>query len=168
MWQHGDCPFGSFNTVVQMQRTDAEDDIMLDDDELAAIRRKKMEQMMQRARAPKVEEPLANGRVNQLFDSNFWPTIKQTKTAVVDFYGEWCNPCKALAPIMTELARDYVGKVFFGKIDIDRNRRTTAQFNVQSVPIVFAFKHGKPAGNMLGLRPINDYDIWVERLLNAE
>ncbi|MGY5876226.1 MAG: thioredoxin domain-containing protein [Candidatus Thorarchaeota archaeon] len=140
---------------------------MLNDDELAAIRRRKMELMMERAQQPKVEEPLANGTVVQLTDANFWSIVGQTKTALVDFYGEWCQPCKVLAPILTELSRDYAGKVLFTKIDIDRNPVTQRQFNVQSVPMVFAFKHGKPVGNLAGLRTMNDYDMWVERLLAA-
>jgi len=137
------------------------------DDELAEIRRRKMEKLMAQAQAPKVEEPMANGVVNLLTDATFWPTIQQTKTSLIDFFGEWCNPCKMLAPIFNELARDYQGKAFFGKIDIDRNPRTTAQFGVQSVPMVIAYKNGKPAGQIPGLRTYNDYDMAIERLLTA-
>jgi thioredoxin-like negative regulator of GroEL len=53
-------------------------------------------------------------------------------------------------------------------MDIDRNRRTATQFGIQSVPMVFAFKNGKPAGSLPGLRPINDYDMLIERLLNKQ
>jgi len=112
---------------------------MLSDDELAEIRRRKMKLLIEQAKKPKVAEQLANGQVNQLHDHNFWETIQKTKVALVDFYGEWCNPCKALAPIFAELAQDYAGKAFFAKIDIDRNRRTVGQFGVQSVPMVIVF-----------------------------
>lgn len=135
------------------------------DDELAEIRRRKMQELMSQAQAPKVAEPMANGMVNLLTDATFWPTVQQTKTTLIDFYGEWCNPCKALAPIFNELAKDYQGKAFFGKIDIDRNPRTTTQFGVQSVPMVIAFQNGKPAGQIPGLRTYNDYDMVLERLL---
>ncbi len=138
------------------------------DDELAEIRRRKMQQIMQQAQGspqtPQVAEPMANGQVNLLFDNTFWNTIQRTKTALVDFYGEWCNPCKMLAPIFAELAQDYRGKAFFGKIDIDRNPRTTAQFGVQSVPMVIAFKNGKPVGQLPGLRSYMDYDNILQRL----
>jgi thioredoxin 1 len=137
---------------------------VLSDDELAEIRRRKMQLLMERASKPKVQEPLANGQVNPLFDSNFWQTIQQTKLAVVDFYGEWCMPCKSLAPILAELASEYAGKVFFAKVDIDRNRRTTTQFGVQSVPNVVVFKDGKPAGNIPGLRSYSEYDSVLARL----
>ena len=137
---------------------------MLSDDELAEIRRRKMKLLMEQAQKPKVAEPMANGIVNQLHDHNFWQTIQKTKIAFVDFYGEWCNPCKALAPIFAELAKDYAGKVYFAKIDIDRNRMTTGQFGVQSVPMVIVFKNGKPVGNLPGLRGYNDYDMVLSQL----
>ena len=115
---------------------------MLNDDELEAIRRRKMQILMERAQEaqnPKPPEPMANGYVNLLTDANFWPTIQKTKLAIVDFFGQWCAPCKTLAPIFAELAKDYEGQVYFAKIDIDQNRRTTTQFGVQSVPMVIAF-----------------------------
>ena len=138
---------------------------MLSDDELAEIRRRKMKLLMEQAQKPKVAEPLANGQVNLLHDNNFWQTIQKTKVALVDFYGEWCNPCKALAPIFAELAQDYAGKAYFAKIDIDRNRRTVGQFGVQSVPMVIVFKDGKMAGQLPGLRSYADYDMALSQLV---
>ncbi|MFQ5833408.1 MAG: thioredoxin domain-containing protein [Candidatus Thorarchaeota archaeon] len=138
---------------------------MLNDDELAEIRRRKMQLMMERAAKPKVEEPMANGVVNLLTDSTFWPAMSQTKTAMVEFFGDWCAPCKVLAPILATLASDYASKVYFAKIDIDRNRRTTVQFGVQSVPMVIAFKNGKPIGKIPGLRAYDDYDTVIESML---
>ncbi|MHA1136106.1 MAG: thioredoxin domain-containing protein [Candidatus Thorarchaeota archaeon] len=138
---------------------------MLSDDELAEIRRRKMKQLMEKAQKPKVAEPLGNGKVNQLHDHDFWQTIQQTKVAVVDFYGEWCQPCKTLAPIFSELAQDYEGKAYFAKVDIDRNRRTVGQFGVQSVPMVIVFKNGKPVGNLPGLRGYADYDMILSQMI---
>ena len=143
---------------------------MLNDDELEEIRRRKMQILMERAQEaekPKALEPMANGLVNELYDANFWTTISKTKFAIVDFYGQWCAPCKTLAPMFAELARDYTGKVYFAKIDIDRNRRTTVQFGVQSVPMIIAFKDGKPIGKLPGLRPYNDYDMVIEQMIGG-
>lgn len=143
-------------------------DLVLNDDELEEIRRRKMQILMERAREaqkPKEMEPMANGRVNLLTDANFWSTIQQTKFALVDFFGQWCGPCKTLAPIFSALAQDYQGKVYFAQIDIDLNRRTTSQFGVQSVPMVIAFKDGKPLGKIPGLRSYNDYDMVLEQLI---
>ncbi len=140
------------------------------DDELAEIRKRKMQQLIQEAHAPpkpEVAEPMGNGVVNVLFDTTFWNTIKQTNTALIDFYGEWCQPCKMLAPIFTELSQDYKGQAFFGKIDIDRNPRTTAQFSVQSVPMIIAFKKGQPVGKLPGLRTYTDYDLLLQKLVSS-
>jgi len=152
-------------TVVQVLCTSERGVHVLNDDELEEIRRRKMQILMERAQQPKVMEPMANGRVNLLTDDNFWQTIQKTKLAFVDFFGEWCSPCKVLAPIFSELARDYEGKVFFAKIDIDRNRRATTQFGVQSVPMVIAFKDGKPLGQIPGLRSYADYDGILEQMV---
>lgn len=141
---------------------------MLNDDELEEIRRRKMQILMERAQQaqkPQPLEPMANGRVNLLNDVNFWQTIQKTKFAIVDFFGQWCSPCKTLAPIFAELAKDYEGKVFFGKIDIDQNRRTTVQFGVQSVPMVIAFRDGRPIGKLPGLRPYADYDMVLDQMV---
>jgi thioredoxin 1 len=141
----------------------------LDDKELEEIRRRKMELMMQRAKQKQeqeqVSEPYAKGTVVELTEYNFWQVIQKTKLAFVDMYGDWCQPCKMLAPIMAELAQDYKGKVFFGKIDIDKNPRIAAQFGIQSIPMVLVFQNGKPVGKLLGLRNYNEYDMLIERLL---
>jgi thioredoxin 1 len=155
-------------TVVRQKRTVVRGVLVLNDDELEEIRRRKMQLLMERAQQaqqPQVMEPMANGRVNLLTDNNFWSTIQQTKFAIVDFFGQWCRPCKTLAPIFAELAQDYDGKVYFAKIDIDLNRRTTTQFGVHSVPMVIAFKDGKPIGKIPGLRSYADYDNALEQMV---
>ncbi|UCE09352.1 MAG: hypothetical protein JSW61_10275 [Candidatus Thorarchaeota archaeon] len=141
---------------------------MLSDDDLKEIRRRKMELMMKRAQQPEVLEPMANGLVNPLYDSDFWTKMQNTKTAMVDFYGEWCMPCKTLAPIMAQLAIDYEGEVYFAKVDIDRNVRIAIHFGVQSVPMVFAFKNGTPVHKLPGLRRYDDYDILISQLLKMQ
>ncbi|MFW9909429.1 MAG: thioredoxin family protein [Candidatus Thorarchaeota archaeon] len=138
------------------------------EDELAEIRRRKTEALMRQAQAPPIVEPMGNGVVNPLTDDTFWLMVQKTKTAFIDFYGEWCQPCKMLAPIFRELAKDYQGKAFFGKIDTDRNPRITAQFGVQSVPMVIVFRKGLPVGQLAGLRTYNDYDLILEKLVAAQ
>lgn len=140
------------------------------DDELAEIRKRKMQDLMHRLQeppAPTVAEPLGNGNVHLLTDATFWNTVQQTNNSLIDFYGEWCSPCKMLAPIFGDLALDYKGQAFFGKIDIDRNPRTTAQFGVQSVPMVIAFKRGQPVGKLPGLRNYVDYDQILQRMIGS-
>lgn len=139
---------------------------MAEDEELLEIRRRKMEQLMKMTQKPPVAEPLSKGRVVHLTESDFWSTLNQTKIALIDFFGEWCGPCKALGPIFAKLAADYKGEAFFGKIDIDKNPRIAAQFGVQSVPNVVVFRDGKPMGNLPGLRGYADYSNIIEQLLS--
>ncbi len=139
---------------------------MTEDDELLEIRRKKMEKLMKMSQEPKVQEPVSEGHVVPLSEATFWSTLNQTKIALIDFFGEWCGPCKALSPIFAKLAADYKGEAFFGKIDIDKNPRIAAQFGVQSVPNVVVFRDGKPVGNLPGLRGYADYSNIIEKLLS--
>ncbi len=139
---------------------------LTEDDELLEIRRRKMDELMKMAQEPEVAEPLSKGQVVHLTESNFWSTVNQTKIALIDFFGEWCGPCKALAPIFAKLAADYKGEAFFGKIDIDKNPKIAAQFGVQSVPNVVVFRDGRPVGNLPGLRGYADYSNIIEKLLS--
>ncbi|MFO7835207.1 MAG: thioredoxin domain-containing protein [Candidatus Thorarchaeota archaeon] len=138
---------------------------MTEDEELAKIRKRKMQELIKQSQQPKVREPLAKGKVEHLTESDFWSTLKKTNIALVDFYAEWCSPCKALTPIFNRLAQDYKGEAFLAKIDIDRNQRAAQQFGVESVPMVVVFKNGEPVGKLPGLRTYNDYSSIIERLL---
>ncbi|MBD3158496.1 MAG: thioredoxin [Candidatus Lokiarchaeota archaeon] len=138
---------------------------MTEDEELAKIRQRKMQELIRRSQQSEVREPLAKGTVEHLTEQNFWSTLKKTNIALVDFFAEWCGPCKALTPIFQRLAQDYEGEAFIGKIDIDRNQRAAQQFGVQSVPMVVVFKNGEPVGRLPGLRTYNDYSSIIERFL---
>jgi thioredoxin 1 len=77
--------------------------------------------------------------------------VKSDKPVVLDFSAVWCGPCKRLAPIMEELAKEYAGKVKIAKMDIDNSPQTPAKFRVMSVPTVVFFKGGKPVDMVVGL-----------------
>jgi thioredoxin 1 len=138
---------------------------LTEDEELAKIRQRKMQELIRRSQQPEVREPLAKGTVEHLTEQNFWSTLKKTNIALVDFFAEWCGPCKALTPIFQRLAQDYKGEAFLAKIDIDSNQRAAQQFGVQSVPMVVVFKNAEPVGRLPGLRTYNDYSSIIERLL---
>ena len=84
-------------------------------------------------------------------DSNFEKTIKKNKFAFIDFWASWCGPCRALAPTIVELAKEYSGKVLIGKLDVDENPVSAEKFGVQSIPTMVVFKDGKEAERLVGL-----------------
>jgi putative thioredoxin len=84
---------------------------------------------------------------------------------VVDFWAAWCGPCKVLGPILERLAEAYGGRFELVKVDVDANRELQAQFRVQSIPTVIAFKDGRPAATFVGAKPEAQVRSWIESLL---
>ena len=72
---------------------------------------------------------------------------------VVDFWAEWCGPCKQIAPIVEELAGEYEGKVKFGKIDVDSNPQVAMSLGIRGIPALFIFNEGETVGNIVGALP---------------
>ncbi|MFQ5860736.1 MAG: thioredoxin [Dehalococcoidia bacterium] len=87
-------------------------------------------------------------------DSEFQQKVLDASTPVlVDFWAEWCAPCKMIAPIVEELAEEYDGKVQFAKLDVDSNPHTAMNFGVRSIPTLLIFKGGQPVGQVVGAVP---------------
>jgi len=84
-------------------------------------------------------------------DSNFEETIKKNKLVFVDFWANWCGPCRALAPTIQELAKEYSGKALIGKLDVDENPAAAEKFQVFSIPTMIVFKNGQEAERLVGL-----------------
>jgi thioredoxin 1 len=84
-------------------------------------------------------------------DANFEETIKKNKLVFVDFWANWCGPCRALAPTIQELAKELSGKVLIGKLDVDENPKTAERFQVFSIPTMIVFKDGSEAERLVGL-----------------
>ena len=84
-------------------------------------------------------------------DSNFEETLKKNKVFFVDFWANWCGPCRALASTIAEVAKEYSGKALIGKLDVDENPTTAEQFQVFSIPTMIIFKDGKEMERLVGL-----------------
>lgn len=91
------------------------------------------------------------GDIAQLDDSNFEETVK-SGTTLVDFFAEWCGPCRMLSPVLEEVAKELSGKVAFGKLDIDKSHVTAKAHHVTSVPTLILFKDGQEVNRLVGLR----------------
>ena len=90
-------------------------------------------------------------------DSNFQEEVLSSSGPVlVDFWAEWCGPCKAIGPTIEELATEYADKAKVGKVDIDSNRDTAIQYNIQSIPSILIFKDGQVVETFVGMKSKED------------
>lgn len=105
----------------------------------------------------------------EITDSNFEETVLNSgKPALVDFWAEWCMPCKMLAPAIEELAKEYEGKVVVGKVDTDNNRDISMKFGISAIPTVIIFNtEGEMVKKFVGLQQKSDFKAALDELLSA-
>jgi len=116
-------------------------------DELEEIREKKMRELMGQMETPNIDKPIV------VSDRNFDQTVKNYPLVVVDCWAAWCAPCRAIAPVIEQLARAYSGKVVFGKLNVDENPETQQRFGIQAIPTLLVMKKGQEVDRIVGALP---------------
>jgi thioredoxin 1 len=102
----------------------------------------------------------------ELTDANFEEiVIKADKPVVVDFWAEWCGPCRIVGPIIGEIAEEYIDRAIVGKLDVDNNPEISAKYGIRNIPTVLFFKDGKVADKQVGAVPKSAFVSKLESLL---
>lgn len=100
--------------------------------------------------------------MKQITDENFKELIETNKLVVIDFWADWCNPCKALSPMIDELSQEYQD-VEFGKLNVEEAPDTTDEFKIKNVPTVIFFKAGKEVSRVVGKSAKEQYIKQIEK-----
>ncbi len=104
--------------------------------------------------------------LHDVTDANFEAEVLQAEIpTIIDFWAEWCAPCRQIAPIVSELAKTYDGKVKIVKMNIDENPNTPGKYGVRSIPTVLAFKGGNVVEQITGARPKSAFEEMVQKLV---
>ena len=102
----------------------------------------------------------------EVTDGNFEKeVVKSDIPVMVDFWAEWCGPCKMVGPVVEELSKEYAGKIKIGKMDVDQNRETPAKFGIRSIPTLIFFKGGEVAQTIVGAQPKSYIEEELKKVL---
>ncbi len=122
---------------------------MGEDEELEKIRQIKLRELATRNSG--TERPTSNKPI-EINDATFKEVIKNS-LVVVDCWAPWCGPCQMVSPIMEEMARDYAGRILFGKLNVDENQEVPTHYQIMSIPTLLIFKEGKLVDRIVGAMP---------------
>ncbi len=108
---------------------------------------------------------MASEAILELTDANFEQEVLQSdKPVLVDFWAEWCMPCRMLAPTIEELAKDFGAKLKVGKVDTDANPNTSMKFGIRAIPTVILFHNGQAVREFVGMQPKQQYAAEINKL----
>ena len=121
--------------------------------ELKRIREKKMRELMKRALEKPAEAKEILSAPLTITDADFDRVVQRYPLMLIDCWAPWCGPCQIVGPMIEELAKDYAGKVVFGKLNVDENPKTAMRFDIMSIPTLLIMKNGKEVDRIIGAVP---------------
>ena len=135
-----------------------------ENNELDRIKLKKMREMMRKVAVEEKKKVISNKPV-EVTDKTFDETIRNNQLVVVDCWAPWCGPCQMVAPIIEELARQYAGKVLFGKLNVDENPLVAMRYGIMGIPTLLFFKNGELIDRIVGAIPKQMLEQKIKRYL---
>ena len=135
-----------------------------EDEELEKVKRAKLQEMMRSVAGKRQEKPALSKPV-EVTDATFKETIQNHPLVVVDCWATWCGPCRMIAPVIEEMAQDYVGIILFGKLNVDENREVATEYQIMSIPTMLVFKNGKLVDRIVGAMPRQILEPKITRYL---
>jgi thioredoxin 2 len=133
-----------------------------------ALNRVNLERIRDRPKCRECHRPILLDRPVRVTDDGFDRTISDSSVPVlVDFYADWCGPCKVMAPLLDDVAREHQGELIVGKLDTDRNQKTSAKFGIRGIPTLIAFVGGREVGREVGAVPKPRLDALVAQAKQA-
>lgn len=110
---------------------------------------------------------MAHPDILTLTDEDFDAQVKEKPLLLVDFWAEWCGPCRMIAPSLEELATEYKDRVAVGKVNVDENRKVATKFGVRSIPTLLFFRDGARVDQVVGAHPKATIKAKIDQLLTA-
>ena len=142
---------------------------MVKDEELERIKLKKLKEMRKYRVSHNMPDSLEGQKEEdepiKVTDSTFMEIVHKYALVVIDCWASWCAPCHIISPIIEELARDYAGKVTFGKLNVDENRKVAMQYQILSIPTLLVFKGGELVDRIVGAIPRQMLEPKITRYL---
>jgi thioredoxin 1 len=139
-----------------------------DDLEIERIRANKMRELEEQMKTSKDSEAKAQAVLDhpvEITDTTFVTFVKQHSMVVVDCWAPWCGPCRMVAPILEQLAKEYAGKVAFGKLNVDENPRIATEYAIMAIPTLFICKDGEPVDVIQGAMPRPHFEAKLKEWL---
>jgi thioredoxin 1 len=133
------------------------------DQELERIRQLKLQEMLKGA-ASREQKPASTKPV-EVCDATLEETIRKHRLVVIDCWAPWCGPCRMLAPIIEQLAKDYAQRILFGKLNVDENPDTATRYQTMSIPTLLIFNNGKLVDRIIGVMPRPALEAKITRYL---
>jgi thioredoxin 1 len=101
----------------------------------------------------------------QITDANIEEVLKTDQLVIIDFWAEWCGPCKMVGPIIEQISEEYKERVTVGKLDVDNNDDTTSKYGIRNIPTILFIKNGEVVDKVVGAGPKNMFTDKIEKLL---